>query len=369
MSHRRIGLGTVRGGGPWAVLLVLLVAVLVPTACVLWFMTAAMRNERLAVRQRLRDAYQDRAREAKAALDEYWSTKAALLRSGRGLPAPAAFARLVRAGAADSVIVRRGAGGRMYPSGALPPDEPAELGPAWQDAVHVEHEQADPNAAAGLYRQIAAGAKDANVRARALRAQVRCLLGAGRGREAMTILTGPLAEPALGGATDRRGRLIAPNAALLAAELSADANDPKLAEHAARLAATLNDYAGPAMPAPQRRFLMHALREIGPGAARFDTLAAEELAAEYLDARPGLAEPHGLSKTAGGLWHMGDPNAGITAVFRGESLTAQMRSAADLAEPFAGATFSLAPPGSARGGREAFLSMPASAGGSSPAGR
>lgn len=173
----------------------------------------------------------------------------------------------------------------------------------------------------------------------------------------MGVLTGPLAEPAVGGATDRRGRLIAPNAALLAVELSADANDPKLGERAARLAAMLNDYAGPAMPASQRRFLMHALREIAPVAARFDTLAAEDLAAEYLDSRRGLALPHGLSQVAGGLWHLADAEAGVTAVFREEALTAQMRSVADIAEPFAGATFSLSPPG---GDREAFLSLPAS---------
>ena len=37
----------------WPVVGLMLLAVAVPTACVLWFMTAAMRNERLAVQQKL----------------------------------------------------------------------------------------------------------------------------------------------------------------------------------------------------------------------------------------------------------------------------------------------------------------------------
>jgi hypothetical protein len=44
-----------QGRGVWPVLAVLLAAVVVPAACVLWFMNVAMRNERLAVRQKLTD--------------------------------------------------------------------------------------------------------------------------------------------------------------------------------------------------------------------------------------------------------------------------------------------------------------------------
>jgi hypothetical protein len=37
--------------------LLLSLAVLVPTACLLWFMNVAMQNESLALRQRLAEAY------------------------------------------------------------------------------------------------------------------------------------------------------------------------------------------------------------------------------------------------------------------------------------------------------------------------
>ena len=42
----------------WPLMLLLVVAVAVPAACVLWFMTEAMRNEQLAVRGRLTAMYQ-----------------------------------------------------------------------------------------------------------------------------------------------------------------------------------------------------------------------------------------------------------------------------------------------------------------------
>jgi len=45
------------------VILLLAVAVILPTVCLLWFMTQAVKNERLAVRQKLIDSYTSRAQE------------------------------------------------------------------------------------------------------------------------------------------------------------------------------------------------------------------------------------------------------------------------------------------------------------------
>ena len=52
--------------------LVLLVLVLVPSACLLWFMNQAVRNERLAVRQRLIEAYRGHLVLAQERLAAYW---------------------------------------------------------------------------------------------------------------------------------------------------------------------------------------------------------------------------------------------------------------------------------------------------------
>ena len=47
----------------WWVILLLTIAVILPTVCLLWFMTQAVKNERLAVRQKLIDSYTSRAQE------------------------------------------------------------------------------------------------------------------------------------------------------------------------------------------------------------------------------------------------------------------------------------------------------------------
>ena len=66
------------GSGAWLILL-LLAAVAVPTACVLWFMSAAVRNERLAVREKLAEAYRPQLSAATAEIQTYWKAKAAAL--------------------------------------------------------------------------------------------------------------------------------------------------------------------------------------------------------------------------------------------------------------------------------------------------
>ena len=45
------------------VILLLAIAVILPTVCLLWFMTQAVKNERLAIRQKLIDVYSGKAEE------------------------------------------------------------------------------------------------------------------------------------------------------------------------------------------------------------------------------------------------------------------------------------------------------------------
>ena len=72
MAKRLVRTGSARGDSLWPVVLLLLVAVAVPTACVLWFMTEAMRNERLAVRQKLTAVYQSQLVALEQGLHGYW---------------------------------------------------------------------------------------------------------------------------------------------------------------------------------------------------------------------------------------------------------------------------------------------------------
>jgi len=53
LFQRRMG----RDVRAWPMLALLLLVVLVAIGCVLWFMREAMRNERMAVREKLAEAY------------------------------------------------------------------------------------------------------------------------------------------------------------------------------------------------------------------------------------------------------------------------------------------------------------------------
>src|SRR5439155_16175776 len=100
----------------WPVVL-LLVAVLGPTVCLLWFMAAAMGNERLAVRQKMADAYRFQLSVSQAKLQRLWmETAAELEKVTATTPAPAAFARCVLSRAADSVVILDDQGRILYPN-------------------------------------------------------------------------------------------------------------------------------------------------------------------------------------------------------------------------------------------------------------
>lgn len=59
----------------WQVILLLAIAVILPTVCLLWFMTQAVKNERLAVRQKLVDVYTKRAEsDLPKYSDNYWGS-------------------------------------------------------------------------------------------------------------------------------------------------------------------------------------------------------------------------------------------------------------------------------------------------------
>ena len=106
-----------RGRELWTIGLLLFVSVVVPTAGVLWFMTRAMDNERLAVRQKLEDAYRGQIVAASERLEGYWADKVeALTAAARTGPAPEVFGRLVRDGVADGVVVYDASGQPAYPT-------------------------------------------------------------------------------------------------------------------------------------------------------------------------------------------------------------------------------------------------------------
>ena len=343
-------------GGRWLVLLLLLAGVLAPTACVLWFMNAAVNNQRDASRQKLAEAYRGQLTLLRERMDSYWEKRAAdLERETRDGPAPMIFERLVRRGLADSAVCVNRDGSPAYPAITTPTQaDPVSKRADWMAARALES-WSDPAAAAEAYAEIAKSEQDVSVAARAAQAQVRCLLRSDK-NAALRVLEESFSGGRLLHGMDLGGRLIAADAQLLTLQLM-QPGDKRFAPAARRLSALLNDYGGTAMPSAQRLFLMTELRNLAPEAAVFPTYAAERLAAEFLAAgrthsSDAALEPSGLAET----WKLAAPEGRVIALYRTATVVSAMHefsSGLDVA-------LTVTPPGNAA--PRADESMPAGSG-------
>ena len=341
----------------WPVLAVGLLVVLVPSACMLWFLAAAMRNTNLAVRQRLTDVYRRQALDASAALEEYWSEQLAALNDNASLPAPQRFAKLVASTGFDAVVIRGEGSRASYPARPAVPADVLEGSAEWAAARDVEFARGDAVAAERAYAALAQST-DVAVRARALRAQGRCLAKTARKDEAVALITGPLAAGDLSAASDATGRLIAPDAMLFALELLGDANRPGFREAAETLRRRLADYREPVIPAGQRLFLMTEWARL-TGAEPFKTAPAERCAAEYLDAPQPAPSPGRFSRAAGaGLWHVASADGRTVGLCRRERLERLSQRAVAASGRLTGITLRVRPL-ERRTGAEPFLTLPA----------
>jgi signal transduction histidine kinase len=272
----------------WLVPLFLILGVLLPTGCVLWFMNDAATSQAAAARQSVTEAYRNQLPLLRDRVEAYWQTRAADLDSEVGKGAPADFARAVKAGVADSLA---------YP-GVYP--QPVQ-------ALHPEVKpRADLTVAQSQIRGfMQAGNKDAALRA-----------------ISEDFVTGPLAR-----ATDPQGRLIAADEQLLALHLA-----PR-ADHR-RLVALLNDYEHVPMPSAQRLFLMDEVRALD-ASSDFPTLEAERLAAQYLETNSAPKD----------TWKLASKSGRVVALYRTSTILAAMRTLLDQQSPSRSVRFDMLPPG------------------------
>lgn len=333
-------------GRPWPVLLVLLAAVLVPAGCVIWFMSEAVSNEALAVRQRLRDVYSEKIVAARKVLEWDIQRRLTRLTEGEGLPPAQRFALLAVESGADAVLICDPVGAIVYPDDAVRAEEsPATGDPMWEVAASLERNPDTLDLAAQRYAGLAAASSEPRDVARALQGQARCLLGLGKRTAAAAVLDQLLADEHLREAADPSGRLIGPSAQLLKLQLLADREGAEFRATVERLRRRLEDYRGQPMPASQRRFLLHALEEIAPNPEPSPVLAAEDLAGEYLQAEQPRAEPGMLTPTrTAGLWQVATPEGSVVALYRLDPLLSHWQELIGGHAP-AGAVLHLRPPG------------------------
>src|SRR5688572_3176491 len=138
-----------RDSDVWPVAL-LLFAVLVPAVCLLWFMNAAMANERLAARQKLAESYRAQLLSAQTRLEQHWRDLGAQLEElAQTNPAPVSFAKVIQAGLADSVVLFNPDGQIAYPN--LPSAiASADSDRRWADAGQLEYRAKEFTKAAAL---------------------------------------------------------------------------------------------------------------------------------------------------------------------------------------------------------------------------
>src|SRR5262245_33922713 len=144
-------------------------------------MAEAMRNERLAAQQKLAAAYRAQLSTSQARLQQHWKETALELERLLTISPPsAAFAKCVRAGIVDSVVIFDGEGRVLYPNAPSSSDgDLTDLGPKWPEARRLEY-LGKPLEAANQYAAVAREATNDNAAARAFQSEARCRVRAGQ---------------------------------------------------------------------------------------------------------------------------------------------------------------------------------------------
>jgi signal transduction histidine kinase len=331
--------GSGQDRGFWLALLFILVAVLAPTAGVLWFMNEAINNQREASRQQLAEAYRGQLALVRDRLDAFWEKRLVdLERRVESMPALAAFASVVGESLADSLIIWKG-NAPAYPTPLLPPAASlVEHHPAWNEARSFE--PTDVRKAAELYGRIAREAEDAREAARAAQAQVRCLVRLGDRRAALRAIQENFSAGRLAHAADSQGRLIAADEQLLAANL-APSN-----ETLRTLRTVISDYTIP-MPSAQRMFLIGELAGLAPSDPEPPTFGAERLAAKFLetDSTPSSGDTALHPTKVPDVWKLEAGHGRIIALYRSPSLLNALGAIVNQSNGSRGLHFGVTPPG------------------------
>lgn len=302
-------------------------------ASVLWIVVEAMRSEQFAARQRWNEAAQLRLADARQRLEGFFSRRRVALLQLADLPPSQLFAAAVRDGIADSLICGTAADGESYPQAFIQGQASKAATPSPETAAGsgVELEaiagriisQAETNSVPQAAATAAADAWLAAQRAYFAEAAAATSPLEGPALPAglaavLRISEGFFAQPANRLLLSPDGRRVAAAGDFWVLQEFQENGHPPPAVLKERLKHELDDYSAPAMPAPQRRFLMQALAKLEdqPAATLFSTYEAETLAARY----------H-LQKSAAVAFHLAD--RGPLLLFRPESLIQKLTTSAE----------------------------------------
>ena len=288
----------------WVILL-LAVAVILPTVCLLWFMNQAVKNERLAVKQKLTDAFNQQLEIIRKRIDELWTAQINELEQQVALETKPGetFERFISrisstdtSKLCDTIIIFDNNGKMNYPllAGSEQGPESTEL---LDEAWNLEFNSEEFGKAIELYKQVSES-PDEYTRYYALTAQVRCLRKSGDIEKAIAlcrqIAYGTKSDVSLSSAT-----LIAQSRILLVKLKQDTEKGPELQDYRELIESAI-DYSGESgensvqLPSATRIFLLRQALEIVRESqwskqlqpqirTTTELLSAEELAASFLE--------------------------------------------------------------------------------------
>jgi len=240
--------------------LLLAAAVILPTVCLLWFMHHAIKNERLAVRQRVVDLYQNQFSETAANFDAFWQNRIQQIDTlaQQNVAAQTLYANLVHEQKlCTGAIILNPEGEILYPSAPeVTISLDSLLPPVFDPARKLEFVIQDYVGAAEEYRQVAQLFSEGSLAARALFAQARCLLKAGNTKAALGVYINNLGTQKYQDALDSYGIPIPIIAQIKALELLLKQNKSEATKLAAALISQATDYLHLGLNSNQRLFLL-----------------------------------------------------------------------------------------------------------------
>ncbi len=169
--------------------IVLAAAIILPSSCLLWFMTRTIQNERFGVIERVRRLSQNQIDLIDNAIKTAWMPLAAVVGHISDSDSRRCYARLLNHPAiqCDGALVFSLSGQLLYPvvsdTVIAQDDSPGVLKNIWS----IEFVNRDIEKAGTLYQQLARQTIDPLVRQKALAAQARCLMKRQLEPEAMAI--------------------------------------------------------------------------------------------------------------------------------------------------------------------------------------
>jgi len=261
LRHINPGFGQFR----WVVLL-LAVAVILPTVCLLWFMNEVVKNERLVVRQKLTAFYKNQLAEVTAKIDERWAESCRQLEKRPSLHPYRQFVSVAGQNGYAGLLIYDDAGQRLYPVTSADAGTLARPSEEFATAWELEFIQNDYQQAAERYEQDAR-ISDEHGRLAAYIGKSRSLAKSGRLDQAITECKLRAAFSPQAETGDSRSLALIANARLLM--LSWTQGKPAYTqlyeETFRRLLAMLYNAngAGFALPADENLFIARKVLEIG----------------------------------------------------------------------------------------------------------